>query len=171
MFTRSFVLYDSVIVKKTKCGSHCSRSTTYVSWGGSVVQDEVTEQFHMFASVFGGGKALVTWQTNSVIMHLLAPTPMGPFKPTADGPKQDGIIVLEVLFSQCRLSLLAVALELPLQLPDARLLLVQQPRHVVELQRVVGGLLLHELLHQLAVAPLERHLEPHAEGLPQKVEC
>lgn len=72
-------------------------SKSYVSWGGSVIQAEPSEpggaQYHMFAAVFGGGGGLSSWQSNSEIMHLLSPTPTGPFMPASDGPKQDGIIV------------------------------------------------------------------------------
>ena len=99
--------FQFVLLPAAPPAQQAFHSTTYVSWGGSVIQDEVTEQFHMFASVFGGGKALGSWQSNSEIMHLLAPTPMGPFKPTADGTKQDGIIVgsvsIYILFSQSEL--------------------------------------------------------------------
>ena len=47
----------------------------------------------MFAAVFGGGKGLSSWESNSEIMHLLADKPTGPFTPTKQGPKLDGVIV------------------------------------------------------------------------------
>lgn len=68
------------------------RSSEYVSWGGSVIQADAGD-YHMFAAVFGGGKGLDSWQSNSEIMHLKANTPTGPFEPTQNGPKGDGIIV------------------------------------------------------------------------------
>jgi lysophospholipase L1-like esterase len=66
-------------------------SDKFVSWGGSVIQAD--EDYHMFAAVFSGGKGLSSWQSNSAIMHLQASAPEGPFKPTQDGPKKDGIVV------------------------------------------------------------------------------
>ena len=66
-------------------------SDEWVSWGGSVIQAD--EGYHMFAAVFNGGKGLSSWGSNSAIMHLQAGAPEGPFKPTQDGPKKDGVIV------------------------------------------------------------------------------
>ena len=72
-------------------------SESYVSWGGSVIQAEPTKEgegaYHMFAAVFGRGAGLHSWESNSEIMHLLSPSPLGLFKPSTDGPQQDGIIV------------------------------------------------------------------------------
>lgn len=68
-------------------------SKTLVSWGGTVIQDPESSKYHMFAAVFGGGKGLDSWTSNSEIMHLLADSPAGPFKPTKEGPKSDGIII------------------------------------------------------------------------------
>ena len=68
------------------------RSSEYVSWGGSVIQADAGD-YHMFAAVFSGGKGLDSWQSNSEIMHLQAKTPLGPFQPTQNGAKADGIIV------------------------------------------------------------------------------
>ena len=69
-------------------------SDKWVSWGGSVIQDPDTKKFNMFAAVFEDGKGLDAWMSNSEIMHLVADTPSGPFKPTTNGNKSDGVIVI-----------------------------------------------------------------------------
>ena len=49
--------------------------------------------FHMFAAVFAGHGGLSSWTSQSQVLHAVADTPEGPFVPTKDGPKGDGIIV------------------------------------------------------------------------------
>jgi len=68
-------------------------SEKWVSWGRSVIQDPDTKKFITFAAVFEAGKGLDAWTWNSEIMHLIADTPSGPFKPTTNGNKSDGVIV------------------------------------------------------------------------------
>jgi hypothetical protein len=69
-------------------------SSAYASWGGSVIQDNETGAYHMFAAVFIDGTGLNSWQSNSEIMHAVAATPEGPFemkevvvKPFAHNPQ------------------------------------------------------------------------------------
>ena len=58
-----------------------------------MIQDPATKTFNMFAAVFEGGRGLDAWMSNSEIMHLVADTPSGPFTPTTNGNKSDGVIV------------------------------------------------------------------------------
>ena len=58
---------------------------------GSVIEDD-NNTYHMFLSVFENHGGLSSWTSHSEIMHVVATSPAGPFEPTADGPKHDGIV-------------------------------------------------------------------------------
>eukprot|EP00040_Diaphanoeca_grandis_P023003 m.124543 g.124543 ORF g.124543 m.124543 type:complete len:368 (-) comp29065_c0_seq5:585-1688(-) len=66
-------------------------SSQYTSWGGSVVMDD-NGRYNMFVAVFANHSGLGKWTSTSEIMHAVADTPDGPFTPTTNGPKNDGII-------------------------------------------------------------------------------
>ena len=51
------------------------------SWGASVVQLPSDEQrWHMYVSEFRDGCGVTSWQTNSQIVHVVGPSPMGPWR-------------------------------------------------------------------------------------------
>jgi len=47
------------------------------SWGGSVLQDEATGLWHMFASEITAHCGINAWTYNSRVVHATAPTPLG----------------------------------------------------------------------------------------------
>ena len=51
------------------------------SWGGSVIWDNETQMFHMFAADMTDHCGLDSWQHNSAIRHLVSKTPEGPYEP------------------------------------------------------------------------------------------
>lgn len=74
-------------------------SKLYASWGGSVIRAPDNDvqagdaPYHMFAAVFANHTGLGMWGSKSEIMHLVSNTPTGPFHPSSDGLKLDGIVV------------------------------------------------------------------------------
>jgi hypothetical protein len=54
------------------------RNTSLVSWGGAVING-VKGDFHLFASAFVGSCNLNSWGSNSVAIHAVASSPLGPF--------------------------------------------------------------------------------------------
>ena len=50
------------------------------SWGGSVLQDETTGVWHMFASEMTAHCGINSWTFNSRIVHATSPTPLGRFQ-------------------------------------------------------------------------------------------
>ena len=53
------------------------RNTSFWSWGGGVVVNGT--QFHLFASAFVESCGLNAWGSNSVAIHAVAASPLGPF--------------------------------------------------------------------------------------------
>ena len=51
------------------------------SWGGSVIWENETQTFHMFAADMTEHCGLNSWQHNSAIRHLVSKTPEGPYEP------------------------------------------------------------------------------------------
>ena len=49
------------------------------SWGGSVLQDEATGLWHMFASEITEHCGIASWTFNSRVVHATSPTPLGRF--------------------------------------------------------------------------------------------
>ena len=54
-------------------------SRSYVSWGGSVIEDD-DGRYHMFMAGFAGQRGLSDWKTASEVLHAVASTPEGPFQ-------------------------------------------------------------------------------------------
>ena len=52
-------------------------NASFSSWGGSVLL--VEGQYHLYASAFVGGCDLGSWGSNSVAIHAVGATPVGPF--------------------------------------------------------------------------------------------
>eukprot|EP00040_Diaphanoeca_grandis_P024766 m.136519 g.136519 ORF g.136519 m.136519 type:complete len:646 (+) comp29860_c0_seq1:110-2047(+) len=52
----------------------------FSSWGMSVVQDSSTSMYHGFVSEFMYGCKLGSWGTNSYVNHVVADSPLGPWK-------------------------------------------------------------------------------------------
>jgi hypothetical protein len=53
------------------------RNSTLSSWGGAVVESEGA--FHLFASAFLNNCTLSSWGSNSVAIHAVGSSPLGPF--------------------------------------------------------------------------------------------
>jgi len=81
-------------------GSHCGtldlapaqlesgcRSQNESSWGGTIVPDrETAGKFHLVAAKMISNCGLTKWKTNSVIVHTVSSSPIGPFlSPRSDG--------------------------------------------------------------------------------------
>ena len=49
------------------------------SWGGSLIRDPTDGRVHMFAAHMTEHCGLLSWKTNSEIVHLVAASPLGPF--------------------------------------------------------------------------------------------
>jgi hypothetical protein len=50
------------------------------SWGGGIIQDlQENSTYHLFASAFVEGCGLGTWGSNSVAIHAIGNSPLGPF--------------------------------------------------------------------------------------------
>eukprot|EP00039_Didymoeca_costata_P013901 m.217906 g.217906 ORF g.217906 m.217906 type:complete len:487 (-) comp15894_c1_seq1:75-1535(-) len=49
------------------------------SWGGSVVYENSTKQYHMFVAEMSNSCGMSTWSTNSIIRHAVSSSPTGPF--------------------------------------------------------------------------------------------
>ena len=60
----------------TPAGSDLATSSS--TWGGSIVH--VNHSWHMYASEMLGGCGLTAWQSNSQVIHAVAPTPFGPWE-------------------------------------------------------------------------------------------
>lgn len=55
------------------------RNESLWSWGGSIVMMKGSPSYHLFASAFVGGCNLNSWGSNSVAIHAVASSPLGPF--------------------------------------------------------------------------------------------
>eukprot|EP00040_Diaphanoeca_grandis_P043924 m.269506 g.269506 ORF g.269506 m.269506 type:complete len:408 (+) comp84705_c0_seq1:158-1381(+) len=56
-----------------------SSSSQPWTWGGSPIFDATTSTYHMFYSSMTRGCGLLHYQTNSVVLHAVAKTPLGPW--------------------------------------------------------------------------------------------
>jgi hypothetical protein len=57
-----------------------ARGSNVSSWGAPVVWDDATQLWHGWASEMVAGCGINAWETNSQIVHIVAPSPTGPFE-------------------------------------------------------------------------------------------
>ena len=63
------------------------------SWGGSLILDPTDGRVHMFAAFITEHCGLLSWKTNSEIVHLVAASPLGPFKPPSGADEEYAQVV------------------------------------------------------------------------------
>ena len=64
---------------------HGYRPVNGSSWGGSLIRG-ADGQIHMFAAHMTEHCGLLSWETNSEVVHAVAPSPLGPFTVPAEQP-------------------------------------------------------------------------------------
>lgn len=58
------------------------QSPNVTSWGGSIYHNssDTNGQYHLYVTEEVNGKGLASWVTNSIIVHAVASTPLGPYE-------------------------------------------------------------------------------------------